>query len=162
MNVDSVSVTVAFYDIDGNLLYQKSNFFIGYGKIVSDNFFIEGEVDSYEIISYTATYSSDVIIILVPVFIYFDIVIFAFLISSLLLSYKNYQYAGNEIIVYAGWYHHYIKINGTKVDEHNTIMNFTAISLSTTLDDSTKLVATISLTNRIALKINDKLYLGGK
>ena len=61
-------------------------------------------------------------------------------------------------MVYAGWYHHYILINGEKYDEHNTITFFTPILLSASLDDGSEVKATISLTNRIALKINGKLY----
>lgn len=49
-------------------------------------------------------------------------------------------------------------VNGVKTDEHNTIMSFTPIYLSCTLEDGTNLQATVSLTNRISLKINDLLY----
>ena len=51
-----------------------------------------------------------------------------------------------------------LKMDGEVLDEHNTFATFTAIVLSCTLDDGTRLQATISLTNRIALKINDRLY----
>ena len=83
-------------------------------------------------------------------------------IGSLLLSCKAYDYNGKEIIVYAGWYHHYIKVDGVMVDEHNTITSFTPIVMSATLESSTELRATISLTNRISLKINNQLYLKEK
>lgn len=82
-----------------------------------------------------------------------------FFICALLLSCKIYRYNGMEIIVYAGWYHHYIKVSGVLVDTHNTILSYTPIVLSATLEDGTELQATISLTNRISLKINNKLYL---
>lgn len=81
-----------------------------------------------------------------------------FFISALLLSCNVYIYNDKKIVVYAGWYHHYILINGEKYDEHNTITFFTPILLSATLDDGSEVKATISLTNRIALKINGKLY----
>ena len=45
-------------------------------------------------------------------------------ISTLLLSYKKYEYNGRIIEVYSGWYHHYMKYGGIKVDEHNTIQSF--------------------------------------
>lgn len=80
-----------------------------------------------------------------------------FFIASLLLSYKDYEYNGNNIVVYAGWYHHYIKVNGNKIDEHNTLVSFTAILLSCTLDDGTDIKVTITMTNRISLKINNQL-----
>lgn len=81
-----------------------------------------------------------------------------FFISALLLSCNVYIYNDKKIVVYAGWYHHYILINGEKYDEHNTITFFTPILLSASLDDGSEVKATISLTNRIALKINGKLY----
>ena len=80
-----------------------------------------------------------------------------FFISALLLSCNVYLYNDKKIVVYAGWYHHYILVNGEKYDEHNTIMFFTPILLSASLDDGSEVKATISLTNRIALKINGKL-----
>ena len=89
---------------------------------------------------------------------FLDIIVPLFLIGSLLLSCKVYDYDGKEVIVYAGWFHHYMKVSGVPLDEHNTIMYFTPIVLSTTLKDGTILQATISLTNRISLKINNQLY----
>lgn len=81
-----------------------------------------------------------------------------FFISALLLSCNVYLYNDKKIVVYAGWYHHYILVNGEKYDEHNTLISFTPILLSASLDDGSEVKATISLTNRIALKINGKLY----
>ena len=94
--------------------------------------------------------------------VFFDICAFILLIGALLLSYKKYEYNGNSIIVYSGWYHHYIKFNGKKVDEHNTLVTFNAIPLSCALDDGTDIKVTITLTNRISLKINNQLYTESK
>lgn len=100
----------------------------------------------------------DIYLFFLPIIVFADVFSFTFFICSLLLTYKNYQYNEYEIIVYASWYHHYIKINGEKYDEHNTIATFTPIILSCTLDDCTDIMATITLTNRISLKINNKLF----
>lgn len=81
-----------------------------------------------------------------------------FFISALLLSCSIYHYNDKTIVVYAGWYHHYILINGEKYDEHNTLISYTPITLTATLDDGSEVKATISLTNRVALKINGKLF----
>lgn len=78
------------------------------------------------------------------------------------LSYKAYYFNELGIIIYAGWYHHYIKINNVKFDEHNTLITFTPILLSCTLDDGTQIEATITITKRISLKINNQLYNNGK
>lgn len=102
--------------------------------------------------------SFDFIDIVIIVSLYVDAMLFAMFIASLCLSYKVYEYRGSEIVVYAGWYHHYIKVDGIKTDEHNTLVSFSAINLSCVLDDGTDIKVTITLTNRISLKINDRLY----
>lgn len=157
-DVDSGYITVAFYDSNSKLLAKEKSYFYGYDDTLSSTFFIDGKVDSYEILSYDISASSDMSYIVIMLFIYGDIIIFVFFIASLLLSYKDYEYNGNEIVVYAGWYHHYIKVNGNKIDEHNTLVSFTAIPLSCTLDDGTDIKVTITMTNRISLKINNQLY----
>ena len=79
------------------------------------------------------------------------------LIDALLVVYKEYDYKGKKLSVYAGFYHRTLRIDGEKCDEHNTIVAFSPIYLSTTLEDGTKVEATITLTNRVSLKLNDKL-----
>lgn len=157
-NVDSGYITVAFYDGSGKLLAKKNEYFYGYDNTLSSSFTIDGKVDSFEILDHNISAYYDVKIIMIIIIIVVDIFVFAFFISSLFLSCKVYDYNGNEIIIYAGWYHHYIKVNGTKTDEHNTLITFTAISLSCILSDGTDIKATISLSNRISLKINNLLY----
>ena len=91
-----------------------------------------------------------------------DIFIFSFFIRSLLLSCKVCEYNGNDIIVYAGWIQHYIKVNGKIMDEINTFIMYTPISLSCTLDDGTIISASITVASRITLKINNQLYTNSK
>lgn len=153
--VNSGYAKIMFYDSEYNLLETKTVNFYGYGdKIVENSYvLIDGKVDSYQVIYYefepTITSWFYLYYLLIPVIVIF--------ICSLLISYKEYQVGGKTISVYAGWYHHTLRIDGTKYDEHNTIVSHTPIKLSTTLEDGTKLEATISLTNRITLKANDKL-----
>ena len=104
---------------------------------------VSGEVTQYTIESYDFTTKKSNYI--------------PFFLSVLLLTCSIYHYNDKAIVVYAGWYHHYILINGEKYDEHNTLISFTPITLTATLDDGSEVKATISLTNRVALKINGKL-----
>lgn len=158
VKVDSGYITVAFYDSNNRLLSKENGYFYGYNKTLSSTFSVDGKVDSYEILDYDISVYNDTAYFISMIFIYIDIVIFMFFISSLLLSYKAYDYYGCEIVVYAGWYHHYIKVNGRMVDEHNTLISFTPISLSCTLYDGTDIEAIITMSNRISLKINNQLY----
>ncbi len=81
---------------------------------------------------------------------------FAIAICTLLVNCKVYQVNSHIIIVYAGFYHHYIKVDGEVADEHNTLITYTSIILSSALDDD-QISATISLTNRIAFKYQNRL-----
>ena len=151
-------ITVAFYDKYDKLLTQKKEYFYGYSNTLSSTFFIDGKVDSYEILSYDiSSYNSGNSLTAVAC-LCVGIISFAFLITSLTLSCKVYDYNGNEIIAYCGFYHHYIKINGEILDEHNTIMSFTPIILSCDIDEGDVVTATMTLLNRISLKINNRLY----
>ncbi len=88
----------------------------------------------------------------------YEMLVSLFLIASFTLSYKVYRYEGKLLIVYAGWFHHYIKIDGTKFDEHDTLISYTPIILSCELDNGTFVQATISTFNRISLKVNGRLF----
>lgn len=99
-----------------------------------------------------------VMLIVLP---FIDLWAFAFFISALTLSTKTYLYKGNIIVVYAGFSHHYIKVNGEIVDEYVSSLSFNPIRLSHTLADGSIINVTVSLSNRITLKINNKLYTGG-
>ena len=98
-----------------------------------------------------------VFLALVYILPFVDIIIFAIFVGALCLHCKTYIFRGNSILVYAGFCNHYIKANGVKCDEHNTLISFTPIVMSCKLDDGTMLQATISMSNRITLKANDKL-----
>lgn len=78
-------------------------------------------------------------------------------IYSFQIKYKVYEYNSNDIVVYAGYSHHYMKVNGDLMDEYNKKSN-TPIYLSCRLDDGSEIQATIFSTNNILLKINDKHY----
>lgn len=88
----------------------------------------------------------------------FELIIFICFNWALSLSCKVYTYKNYQIIVYAGWFHHYIKVNEEIVDEHSTLITYVPITLETTLDSGEKIFARISTSNRISLEINDKLY----
>ena len=152
--VNNGYVDIAFYDNNGKLLTEKNIYMYSSGKTAKS--FLEtvyGVVTSYEIIS-TDFSTSNNIVIICWVFVPFAVIMF---ISALLLSYKEYVIDDKIISVYAGFYHHTLRINGEKYDEHNTIMTFTPIRLSTTLENGSKIEVIISLTNRISTKLNDKI-----
>lgn len=157
-NVISGDVYVAFYDSNGDYLSTSYDYFYSDGNTALLSFEVYGKADSYEIVNcdvYPVIASTGYAFI----YIFFILVFF---IAVLLLSCKVYEYNGNSIVVYAGWFHHYIKVNGEKFDEHNTLTSYTPILLSCVLDDGAYVQATISRTNRISLKINNRLYTKGK
>lgn len=152
--VNSGTATVEFFDEEGNWLDTLEIYFYAYNsKEANCNYkTVDGKAEYYDVVEYDFK----------PAFIccwLFNFVPFALLmfISALLINYKEYRYNDMIISVYAGYYHHTLRINRVKYDEHNTLSSFTPIVLKTTRDDGVVITATISLTNRIAVKINDKL-----
>lgn len=155
--ISSGSVTVYFYDASENLIDYDVAYFFETNKIVVDELtYINGEIYSYEL-GYLDFNAELEFLDFVYLFYYFIPVTILLFIQSLLLCYKKYEYNENVIEVYSGYYNHYIKINNEKYDEHKTLATFSPIILSCTLDSGEKIQATISLTNRITLKLNDKL-----
>ncbi len=175
VEVSAADVTVAFYDKNGELLEEKEVYcssyyndsYNDYYTVTSSTFYVYGNVDSYEIIDHNVTYEKyDFLDSFLESWALMSACILIFsilppfcliLIKILLISCKVYTYGENEIVVYAGFYHKYIKVNGVRVDEYNSIIRFFDIHFSTCLEDGTMLNARITLTKRISLKINDKL-----
>ena len=153
--VNSGYMEVAFYDGAGNLIETQEGYLRTYGKTGSATFYVNN-VDSYEILSCYVTVSN--MIWRIYAIVFFCTVFFAAWCSAMLLCYKEYEYEGYKIAVYAGYYRHYITVNGKTGDEHNTILSFTPIAMSCPMDDNQTVSAVISLTNRITLKINGVLY----
>lgn len=153
----SADIEVAFYDSGGRTLATEDCHLYGSGKTLSGTVYsVPGKVDSYEITAFYSVESDDSLDLWAEIIgIVGGMFGLGFFILSLLLSCKHYTYNGDHIIVYSGWFKHYIKVNGRKYDEHNTLM--TALRMSCTLDDGANAEVVISLTNRIALKVNGRL-----
>lgn len=159
--VNNGYATVAFYDNHDQLLDRKECYFFSSDSVANSMFnSVSGHVYSFSIVSYDFIDDATLALRRNGIFmLMFSVIIgIPFFICAMLCSYKRYRFEDKVIAVYAGYYHHYITVNGVKTDEHNTIMSFTPIYLSCTLEDGTNLRATVSLTNRISLKINDLLY----
>ena len=170
----SGTVTVSFFNSSGVKLETCKKEFYAAEKNATVRFYsIEGVVKSYNIDSLniesdpasSPTASRGVLKtrILQKLFeasIKITAVALVLFVMTLLQSCKVYGYKGNVIIVYSGWFRRYISVNGVKLDEHNTVINLMPIYMSAVLYDETRLNVTITLTNRISLKINDTLYNG--
>ena len=159
--VDNGTLTVEFFDPEGDSLGVYTESFYAFGSRAEVLYFVDGMVDSYRIVDYYYTvydygeFDSG---------LYYAVVIVAWIsfclllmfIGALMLSCKVYQFEGHQIIVYAGFCHHYIKIDDEKYDEHNTILTFSPINMSCVVGEH-HLEATVTLTNRISLKIDGRL-----
>lgn len=153
-------IKVSFYDESGKTLSTENGHFYrtDNDKEVSDTFYIKGNVKGYKIISSEITRETYTSGITKYVFIIIDIFMIFIFLGTMLMSCKVYDLDGKDLIVYSGLYRHYIKYDGTILDEHNTFQTYVPIYLSTTIDDETYIEVTISTMNRISLKVNDKLY----
>lgn len=156
-NISSGSVEVYFYDESDNLITSETAYFFETNSVVVDEItYINGNVASYELNYLDFNAESEFLDFAYLFYCFIPVTILLF-IQSLLLCYRKYEYNGQTIEIYAGYYNHYIKVNNEKYDEHKTLATFSPIMLSCTLDSGEKIQATISLTNRVSLKINDKL-----
>ncbi len=160
INITTASgdIVVEFYNSNGELLSKQEKYVIATNKTFSEIFTVDGKVETYHISSSSLTVLFEYIEIIIGVFIFIDFIILIFFISSLSLSCRVYHYDDSKIIVYSGRFHHYIKVDGEKMDEHNTLSSFFAIYLSCTLEDGTDINVTITRSGRISLKINNRLY----
>lgn len=70
---------------------------------------------------------------------------------------KRYLFDGNEIVVYAGFRNHYLKVNGELCDEYVASICFSAIYLKTTVNGDCYVEAKISTANKISVQANGKL-----
>lgn len=164
--VDSGYITVAFYDANELFLEQKTSYFYGdyvNEETLSATFFVNGNVEYYEIISHEITASNnagnnETLRDLSIAFIICAVLSLTYFLCTFQLSYKKYDYCGNVIIVYSGFYDHYITVNGRRFDEHKTLITYSPIVLSCTFDDGAVFTATISIFGRITLKLNNNLY----
>ncbi len=153
-NVYDGYAVINFYDTGNVLLDSKEEYFFNDGNLATNIFCsVNGEVSFYEIVSYDFEPSDNVYFIY-----YFLIITIPMLICSFLISYKECNINGKLVSVYAGFYHHTLRIDGELCDEHNTLFTYSPIKLGATDKDGSKIEATISLSNRIAIKVNDKLY----
>ena len=161
-NISSGSVEVYFYDESDNLITSETAYFFETNSVVVDEItYINGNVSSYEL-DYLNFNAELEFLDFVYLFYYFIPVTILLFVQSLLLCYREYEHNGQTIEIYAGYYNHYIKVNSEKYDEHKTLVTFSPIVLSCTLESGDKIQSTISLTNRVSLKINDKLYTNKK
>lgn len=152
-DIDRGNAIIAFYNDENKLLERKSISFYGRSDKTADTtVYIDGKVDTFEVEEFDCVISD-----IAPSVAWFSLIFFAIFLSLLLVSYKEYDYNGEQITVYAGYNKHYLCVNGQKCDEHNTFVFYTPLYLETTLENGEKLEVTISLTNRITTKINGKL-----
>lgn len=151
--VDYGDVKIILYDSEGQIVDEITEFFNHSGKEVSSLLPIDKDFESYVVESYDFEIQYSIFLLYILLGITLPI-----FISTFFIQYKEYKFKDNIISVYAGYTYHFLKINGEIYDEYRELFSLTPIKLNTILDDNTKIEATISTSNHIFLKINDKLY----
>ena len=151
--VDYGDVKIILYDSEGQIVDEITEFFNHSGKEVSSLLTIDKDFESYVVESYDFEIQYSIFLLYILLGITLPI-----FISTFFIQYKEYKFKGNIISVYAGYTYHFLKINGEIYDKYRELFSLTPIKLNTILDDNTKIEATISTSNHIFLKINDKLY----
>ncbi len=161
--IQSGWIVIAFYDINGGLLLYDDADLFGYGQIQNAIFFVEGKIDSYKIWDHSVVINEfDFLIDNIAVFVVIWSVSLFFTIASLLFSCKLYYYEGQDIIVYTGWYRHYLKVNGRILSKRYKPFFIKPLTLESALYDGAIAQATISVLKRISFKIDDQIYTNRK
>ena len=117
---------------------------------------VSSSVVAYEATRFSVSYES-AYGIWIYVFILADVILVACVVQSLTMSCKLYDYNGRSILVYAGWFRRYIKVNDIKVAERSTAFTYGAVNLSCMLDDGAQALATITRMNKIDLRVNNQV-----
>lgn len=153
---DNSKIKVEFFDVNEYSLGVYDSDFLNFTdeKQKHTYFNITGNVEYYEILDYELHVYNVIAKIICWGLAFF---VFIFFIETLTLNYKRYKIANNEIIVYVGLFHHYIKINDVIADEHNTLITFSPIYLSCAMDQDNMINVTITTFNRISLQCNNML-----
>lgn len=159
--VSDVDIWISFYDENDNLIAEENPFY-SFSEDIFHDFVCYVNVGSKTIEYYEITYIDFYyeIIDMDMYYLtssYFIIIFISLFIISFFLKYKEYIYENKVISVYAGWYRHYLKVNGEKVDEFNG-GSFIPISLTASIDENTRIDVIITRSNGITFKINGKLY----
>ena len=158
--VSYVDIWISFYDENDNLITEDNPIYSISEDIFHD--FVcyvtvgDKTIEYYEI---TQLYFNYEIIDMDMYYVgsnFFLVIFISLFIMSFFLKYKEYIYENKVISVYAGWYRHYLKINGEKVDEFNG-GSFMPIFLNANIDENTRIDVIITRYNGITFKINGKL-----
>lgn len=173
------SITVAFYDEDGRQTETQELPFFGtttsaitHTTLRSQYVFVEGRIDSYQILDYsdiksiersnyynTITKATKTCFWLLLIWIVLrSFYVIPLALTSLFFSCKTYRVGEHVIVVYAGRMKHYIKVDGRKYDEKNALISFSAIKLNATLETGEQIEVYIpSFTKRLSLRVNGVL-----
>lgn len=150
--VDGGDVTLAFYDEKGNFLGSVTDSVID--QEFEGVYVIEGKVASFRVESYQVGKGTWLIIVgavLAVVSLEFGIPLF---VLSLMHKTKKFAYGEKEIVVYARNSFRYVKINGVKYYEDNTV-RFGEKHIRIPLEDGELLQVTLSGVNNVSAKVGE-------
>lgn len=166
-SVDEGSITVTFYDEDGNISDKQTKDFTSWDvndKTVEVTFYnVKGRPASYEVTDFTVEPPPSLVSILISEFIVW-LILFIITVSPFAMSCEIYDFNGNAITVYSGWFSCYVKVNGITVDKKSSVLrNFFfgrifPMHLSTTLPDGVFLLVKVNFFNGIKMWLNGCVY----
>ena len=159
--VESGTAVIVFYDENENVLEEREvEFEVVYYNyksprrdriLTSSNIDVSGKVESYEVKSYDNIPAKNWNKYLIPIFSLLAVFMFGYFLLSLRNKCKEYTLNNTNILVYACFSEHYVKVNGNKVVVDKWLLTFT-------LEDGTNAKVVYDILNRISLYINDNLY----
>ena len=165
--VESGTAVIVFYDENENVLEEREvEFEVVYYNyksprrdriLTSSNIDVSGKVESYEVKSYDNIPAKNWNKYLIPIFSLLAVFMFGYFLLSLRNKCKEYTLNNTNILVYACFSEHYVKVNGNKVVVDKWL-SLKPLELTFTLEDGTNAKVVYDILNRISLYINDNLY----
>ena len=165
--VESGTAVIVFYDENENVLEEREvEFeFVYYNYksprrdriLTSSNINVSGKVKSYEVKSYDNIPAKNWNKYLIPIFSLLAVFMFGYFLLALRNKCKEFTLNNTNIIVYACFSEHYVKVNGNKVVVDKWL-SLKPLELTFTLEDGTNAKVVYDILNRISLYINDNLY----
>ncbi len=157
--VDGGEVTLAFYDKNGKLLKRVTD------EVIWQDFegvyIIRGDVAYFEVEDYMVSKLSWLLIPAVILWYFCIVIALPLFLLSLLHKTAKFEYEGREITVYVRNSLRYVKVDGRKYYEDNTL-RFGEKHIRVTIADGQNVQVTCSGVNNISAKVGDRVLTAKK
>ena len=155
VKVKDAEFEVAFYDENDNIIAHEIKEFTCEDEFVIAYFTVDGNPETCGFLKGGRGYTYESNMLGFYIAAIADIILLMLFVQTMTLKCKTYYYQDKEIVVYAGFLHRHVKVNGVEVCRRSNAFTYGA-NLSCLLDDGSQLCAYISRSNKITVMVNNQ------